>query len=290
MNPSQYPHQWQQHIVPGYATPIFSQNTGPAFPPAINLPGPTAQFIPYHNNYFQQNEQINEREKTLKLVEQLEKEKSLLEKEIEKLKLDYNHLKEESELKLQNCKKDHEFRLNEIEKTKHEVEEKLTKRIKELASDNLRLEMELEDIESDYKGLGIQNDKLKKDNELLVKDAMKDDEEIVSFQEQLKELYEENIKLNKILEEKKLVNERIIKEIEENNEKIIRKYKKRCSLAEEDLRKSQNILDKKDIQINNLKQQLIELNNKNEELKKELDAMKTNILIAESKSKLQKNK
>jgi len=51
------------------------------------------------------------------------------------------------------------------------------------------------------------------------------------------------------------------------------------------LRKSQHILDKKELLINSLQKQLIESAAENMELKKEVQDLKTNILIAERRAK-----
>ncbi|CAK5080468.1 unnamed protein product [Meloidogyne enterolobii] len=280
MNPSQYP-QWQQHLIPGYAPPIYSQNTGPPTYTPINLP---TQFIPCTpSNYYQQSEHLQEKEKQSKLIEQLEKEKDSIQKEFEKLKLDYENLKKEKELEIQK-RKESELRLSELEKSKLEVEERLTKRIRDLGSNNERLESELEDIENDYKGLEFQNDRLKKDNEKLVHDAIADDDEIAGLQRQLKESDDRNKDLNECLETLQLENNENKKKLEDSK-KEYHKYKKRCSLCEEDLRKSQHILDKKELLINSLQKQLIESAAENLGLKKEVQDLQTKILIAERRAK-----
>nr|CAD2207888.1 unnamed protein product [Meloidogyne enterolobii] len=281
MNPSQYP-QWQQHLIPGYAPPpIYSQNTGPPTYTPINLP---TQFIPCTpSNYYQQSEHLQEKEKQSKLIEQLEKEKDSIQKEFEKLKLDYDNLKKEKELEIQK-RKESELRLSELEKSKLEVEERLTKRIRDLGSNNERLESELEDIENDYKGLEFQNDRLKKDNEKLVHDAIADDDEIAGLQRQLKESDDRNKDLNECLETLQLENNENKKKLEDSK-KEYHKYKKRCSLCEEDLRKSQHILDKKELLINSLQKQLIESAAENLGLKKEVQDLQTKILIAERRAK-----
>ena len=65
----------------------------------------------------------------------------------------------------------------------------------------------------------------------------------------------------------------------------LKRYKQRFTLCEEDLRRSQHILDKKEARIGELQKQLNEAQTIGVELKKELEAMKTKCPIAEKQAK-----
>lgn len=118
------------------------------------------------------------------------------------------------------------------------------------------------------------------------------------MQAQLREFYDENLKLKEALESNRRAIDRVHQEYRECQEKVLlemyhsviivlqlKRYKQRCSLCEEDLRRSQHILDKKEARIGELQKQLNEAQTVGMELKKELDAMKTKCLIAEKQAK-----
>ena len=216
--------------------------------------------------------QIDDYQNKIKEVEKTKKENDAKLKQAEKLLKNAEKLKKDAENQMNNLNKQKELE----EKNRKEEEEKLKIKEKELLEEKNKYEKEIEKIKNEQKQkedtYQIEKEKLSKQIEEMNK---------------LKSDLEKEVNKNKEVENELQKKEYAIKEYKDKIKKLNEDKDNEIKKYEDEKKELELLQDKVKFQVENLKLNLLEQDDKNEEIKenkeKEVDAENDNLKIEDNK-------